>query len=274
MAADKEPLRVALVSLHYGYPAIVFVYYLISSTISFCTLEIATEKQPHPQRRLILSLMLSNVLTYLAQAVSIVAFSVISGMWLGQEDMVISLLSCILVFGVQPGPNQLNQPLGVGSLKLQRLENSSLETMTSFAAEWFGSYKVAYVSSLLGRLMAISPADVLSRMSSSPSISTYTTYPDGRHGLDNNNGLSYDDSDPQGRIWLDRPPDDWRNLTRIRFVVSRYRYAYGFDDASPVYAAFVVLFFYVAIVSVFLITRLVRRPQLSFPWLTMGELLV
>jgi hypothetical protein len=45
--------------------------------------------------------MLLSILTYLAQAVVIFVSSAIANKWLGQQDTIIGLLSCILVFGVE-----------------------------------------------------------------------------------------------------------------------------------------------------------------------------
>lgn len=97
-AIQSKPLDTALMSLHYIYPAVVFFYFLGSSSVAICTLSI---KKEHSRRRFLLPLMLFCVLSYLAQIATIVVPSVIYKKWLGQQDCMISFLSCILVFGIQ-----------------------------------------------------------------------------------------------------------------------------------------------------------------------------
>lgn len=94
----SRPLDTALMSLHYIYPAIIFFYFMVSSSAATCTL---SEKKEHPRRRILLSLMLFCVLSYLAQIASILIPSAIVRQWLGQQDCMISFLSCVLVFGLQ-----------------------------------------------------------------------------------------------------------------------------------------------------------------------------
>ena len=95
------PVETLLVSLNYAYPTTVFLFFIIASSISICTLQTATDKKPHPRRGLIQSLMLVGVFSYLAQFAAIVAPSIFARQWLGQQDAIISALSCILVFGIQ-----------------------------------------------------------------------------------------------------------------------------------------------------------------------------
>jgi len=101
LAARLSPLEALLVSLHYAYPTAVFLCFLVASSVSICTLQTATDKKPHPRRGLIQSLMLLAVLSFLVQFVAIVAPSLVARTWLGQQDAIISALSCILVFGIQ-----------------------------------------------------------------------------------------------------------------------------------------------------------------------------
>jgi len=101
LVARLSPLEALLVSLNYAYPTTVFLYFLVASSVSICTLQTATDKKPHPRRNLIQSLMLLAVLSYLAQFFTIIAPSVFARTWLGQQDAIISALSCILVFGIQ-----------------------------------------------------------------------------------------------------------------------------------------------------------------------------
>lgn len=91
----------ALLSLRYGYPTVVFCYYIISSTIAVCTLQNKSSKGQHFRRPDIQAILLFSVLTYLVQLGSLLIQSLIAKAFLFRQDAVIGLLSCILVFGVQ-----------------------------------------------------------------------------------------------------------------------------------------------------------------------------
>jgi hypothetical protein len=98
-------IQIALACLHYIYPAAVFTYFASSSLISICTLQTLKASLQPAERRvdggLIIKLVFCCVLTFIAQLVSICVHSVVAGQWIGDDDAVIGLLSCILVFGVQ-----------------------------------------------------------------------------------------------------------------------------------------------------------------------------
>ncbi|KIH89674.1 vacuolar ABC heavy metal transporter [Sporothrix brasiliensis 5110] len=93
-----KPVDTALISLHYAFPAAIFGYFAISSAVALCTL---SDKKEHPRRRPLLALMLFTVLSYVAQIATIIIPSIIDKEWLGQQDVMISLLSYILVLGLQ-----------------------------------------------------------------------------------------------------------------------------------------------------------------------------
>ena len=97
-SAQTKPVDTALIGLHYVYPAIIFGYFIVSSGVSICTL---SDKREHPRRRTLLVLMLLSVLSYLGQIAAVLLPSIFGSEWLGQQDAIISLLSCILVFGLQ-----------------------------------------------------------------------------------------------------------------------------------------------------------------------------
>jgi hypothetical protein len=103
LAGEPSPpmLDAVLVTLHYAYPTCVFLCYIVALAISGLTLQSVTERPDHPRRRLIQSLMLFSVLTYIAQCADIIIPSILARQWLGRQDAIISLLSCILVFGIQ-----------------------------------------------------------------------------------------------------------------------------------------------------------------------------
>lgn len=90
-----------LCSLHYIYPATVFLYYMLTTSVAVCTLQMRSSGYKHKRLRLILLLLLFAVSTYLIQIVILVvqyrAFKSISP----SQDTIISLLSSILVYGVE-----------------------------------------------------------------------------------------------------------------------------------------------------------------------------
>jgi len=90
----------ALTSLHYGYPAAVFFYYMASSTVAVCTLQTQSSEQTNGRRRIITWLLFFSILTYFAQLCSLLTQAVIQHSFPSDQDLIIGLLSCILVFGV------------------------------------------------------------------------------------------------------------------------------------------------------------------------------
>lgn len=154
-AAGHRPAESALASLHYAYPTAVFIFYVVSSSVSVCSLWAAAETGPHPRRRLIQRLMLANILTYVAQFASVSALSIASGKWLGQQDGVISVLSCILVFGVQfAGLSDSEKPVWypyIGSYILAlafepALLALALVTRSPAASTWFSIVTITTVA--------------------------------------------------------------------------------------------------------------------------------
>lgn len=98
--ASISPMEKLLVSLHYAYPSAIFVYFLVSSAVAICTLQTDASMYQN-RRRTLLALMFFSVSTYLAQALLILVRSIVAGQCVDHQDTIISLLSCILVFGVQ-----------------------------------------------------------------------------------------------------------------------------------------------------------------------------
>ncbi|KAK5663679.1 hypothetical protein OQA88_4110 [Cercophora sp. LCS_1] len=90
-----------LASLHYAYPTTVFVYYIAASTVAICTLQTQSTEEPHGRRRIIKWLLLFSIITYLAQLFALLARAIATSSFSLEEDVIISLLSCILVFGVE-----------------------------------------------------------------------------------------------------------------------------------------------------------------------------
>lgn len=91
--------------IHYLYPAITFTCFIAASAVSVCTLQtLKASIEPKNQRiprQTILNVLLVVVVTYLAQLTTAVIRSIVSRTWLGREDVVVSWLSCFMVFGVQ-----------------------------------------------------------------------------------------------------------------------------------------------------------------------------
>lgn len=135
MAGTTSPfLDSLLVGIQYFYPATVLIYYLASSLCSVCTLQKSSPKDGHVRRKFILRLLLLSVCTYFAQVVIVGVHSAIVGEWLGQQDAIICLLSCMLIFGVQlvylsDSPKPVWYPY-VGSIFLALMFDPLLEVLS------------------------------------------------------------------------------------------------------------------------------------------------
>ncbi len=100
-AAIGMPLRQILSSLHYAYPTVVFVYYMATSTVAVCTLQTRSSEQAHPRRRAITWLLMFIIMTYFAQLAVLAINSAVRHIFpVADQDTVIGLMSCALVFGV------------------------------------------------------------------------------------------------------------------------------------------------------------------------------
>lgn len=98
---EGAPLRQVLSSLHYIYPALVFVYYMATSTVAVCTLQTRSSEQAHPRRRPITWLFALIIITYLAQLLALGIQSAVRHVFpFAEQDVVIGLMSCVLSFGV------------------------------------------------------------------------------------------------------------------------------------------------------------------------------
>lgn len=98
----------ALVVLHYVFPASVFLYWTSASAVAVVTLDTTRAKlrPPHPRRGLLVALVAVAVGSYVAEvALSLADASMAAGGggggFLLQEDTAISLMACVLVFGLQ-----------------------------------------------------------------------------------------------------------------------------------------------------------------------------
>ena len=90
-----------LLSLRYAYPAIIFIYYVLTTSVAVCTLQTRSAGSRHNRMRLILSLLLLAASTYLLQLMTLVVQSLVSRWIIPSQDTIIGLLSCILVYGVE-----------------------------------------------------------------------------------------------------------------------------------------------------------------------------
>jgi hypothetical protein len=91
-----------LAGLHYLYPATVFIYFGATNAIAACTLQTAsTDTKTHHSRPKTLScLVLLFLLSYVAQLSCKLVEAALERDWPPQH-VVVGLLSCILVFGIQ-----------------------------------------------------------------------------------------------------------------------------------------------------------------------------
>ncbi|KAF7543287.1 hypothetical protein G7Z17_g10856 [Cylindrodendrum hubeiense] len=102
--ATASSIQAALVVLHYVYPAVVFLYFLVSSVVSVCHIHTAKKpvesKKNRPSRRTIWVLSALFILTFVAQLGVIGTQAVLSRVWPTQDHIIIGHLSCILIFGI------------------------------------------------------------------------------------------------------------------------------------------------------------------------------
>lgn len=102
MASSLESAQVAL---HYLYPAAVFLYYIIASIVSVCSLQGIKKadktKTKRPGLLPVCCLYGLFLVTYLVQLVAVGILSIRSREWPTQDHIIIGHLSCILVFGIQ-----------------------------------------------------------------------------------------------------------------------------------------------------------------------------
>ncbi|KAL5314080.1 hypothetical protein ACEPPN_018504 [Leptodophora sp. 'Broadleaf-Isolate-01'] len=97
-----DQLWTAIEAIHYGYPALVSLYFLVALTVTVCTLQTRRLRvQDQPVRRdVMLGLILAIVLTYLLETFTIVLKIFVTGQYPSQ-DLVIYLISSTIAFGVQ-----------------------------------------------------------------------------------------------------------------------------------------------------------------------------
>lgn len=95
----------SLVTLHYAYPATVFLYYIVTSLVFACNLQAikraAASEIKRPGSRTVACLFALFLITYVAQLAAMGTHSFVSREWPLQDHIIIGHLSCILVFGIQ-----------------------------------------------------------------------------------------------------------------------------------------------------------------------------
>ncbi|PHH59094.1 hypothetical protein CDD81_3805 [Ophiocordyceps australis] len=91
--------------LYYAYPATVFIYFLVASLVSACTLQRLKVDDPSaskPSHRRLVQFLLTVVLvSFIAQLVTLVTYAVIDKAWPPEDHIIVGLLSCLLIFGIQ-----------------------------------------------------------------------------------------------------------------------------------------------------------------------------
>ncbi|KAB5580862.1 hypothetical protein GE09DRAFT_454880 [Coniochaeta sp. 2T2.1] len=130
----QPPMASALLSLHYAYPAIVFFYYAIASSVAVCTLQTRSADNQNARIRLIVSLMLFALLTYLVQLLNLVIQYLVFKSGIPAQDTVLGLLSCILVYGLElTSLTSTDSPVWhpyIGSLWIALLVEPVIETLS------------------------------------------------------------------------------------------------------------------------------------------------
>lgn len=156
------PLRQVLASLHYAYPTAIFLYYMVTSTIAVCTLQTKSSEQNHPRRRAISWLLMFIILTYFTQLLTLVARGIIQHVFPpADQDIIIGLLSCTLVFGVVfVGLSEAASPVWhpyVGSLGLALVFEPAIQALALAVrpAEPLAYTDLVDISSAAARYLAV-----------------------------------------------------------------------------------------------------------------------
>ena len=105
MDISVQPDFTAPKALHYLYPGVVFFCFLSLAISSACKLQSAKpDKRPTSPlacRRAAVAALGVFWLTYMAQLITLAAYSVATHSWPPEECIVVGALSCLLVFGLQ-----------------------------------------------------------------------------------------------------------------------------------------------------------------------------
>lgn len=100
-------LQTTLVVLHYAYPAVIFLYFLVASLVSVCNVQTGKKavecKKNRPSQRTVYILSALSILTFAGQLGVIGTQALLSRVWPTEDDIIIGHLSCILVFGILVG---------------------------------------------------------------------------------------------------------------------------------------------------------------------------
>lgn len=115
MDLTTEPDPAALPILYYTYPAVVFLYFIASSLASACTLQRLKidRAAERPGRRIVLALLGVFILSYVAQLATLVSCAVVDKRWPPEDHLVVGILSCLLIFGIQLSwLSDANSPVG------------------------------------------------------------------------------------------------------------------------------------------------------------------
>ncbi|KAI0389028.1 hypothetical protein F5Y17DRAFT_158252 [Xylariaceae sp. FL0594] len=86
--------------LHYVYPVVIFVYFVVSSTVVLCTVQNSAAKPSPVRTKIIWYSLLFFLALYGIQVLSKIIEVSVWSRWPSQST-IIGMLSCILVFGVQ-----------------------------------------------------------------------------------------------------------------------------------------------------------------------------
>ena len=103
--ADSIGALQALATIYYLYPATIFAFFSIASVVAACSLQSRHDdsgiRSIHPGRRAYFRFLAFFVTTYAAQLTATCIQAAVSKVWAAEEHVIISRLSCFLVFGIQ-----------------------------------------------------------------------------------------------------------------------------------------------------------------------------
>ncbi|CAM1507435.1 Fc.00g070760.m01.CDS01 [Cosmosporella sp. VM-42] len=155
----------ALVVLFYIYPAVIFLYYIVASLVSVCSIhavkKTAGPETKRPSPRIVLCLFAVFLITFVAQLAATGTRSILSRELPIEDHIVIGRLSCILVFGIQIGQlfdaDYMTAYPFVGSWALSFLFEVTIATISAGTnlPQQFDTYEIIDISMISLRCLIL-----------------------------------------------------------------------------------------------------------------------
>ncbi|KAM3071158.1 hypothetical protein ACMFMF_007634 [Clarireedia jacksonii] len=104
LLTPNPPRRLGMITelIRYAYPTLVFLYFIVSLTLTVCNLQTQARrvKDQHVRRGVIMCLIITLAGTYIAEIVTVIVKAVVDG-WYPGQDRVVYLISSVLAFLVE-----------------------------------------------------------------------------------------------------------------------------------------------------------------------------